>query len=94
MTSELGQTHRQAVANLILVALTLVACAGLLTAAALAPAPGPAQPFIIVACMGFTAAMAGGVPASLAVVRGSRDALERLRRQLDELPEAEHPLGL
>ena len=93
MTSHRAQTHRQAMANLLLVVLTLLACVAVLTAAAVAPAPHVVQPFIVVVCVGFTAAMAGGAPASLAVVRRSRDAIERLRRQLDELPEAEHPLG-
>jgi len=88
------QTHRQAIFNLVLIAMTLVACTGLLIVAALAPAPALAQPLIVCVCVGFTAAMAGQAPESLRVVRRSRDALGHLRRQLDELPEVEHPLGL
>ena len=42
----------------------------------------------------FSAAIACQAPDSLRVVRRSRDALDHLRRQLDELPEVEHPLGL
>ena len=94
MTTDRAQTHRQAMANLMLVCLTVFACIAVLTAAAVAPAPEAVQPFIVVLCVGFTTAMAGNAPASLAVVLRSRDAVERLRRQLDELPEAEHPLGL
>ena len=88
------QSHRQALINLALVGATLVACAGLLTAAALAPAPALAVPLIVCLCVGFSAAMACQAPDSLRVVRGSRDALDHLRRQLEELPEVEHPLGL
>lgn len=94
MTATLEQTHRQAIFNLALIAMTLLACTGLLTIAALAPAPPLAQPLIVCLCVGFTAAMAGQAPESLRVVRGSRDALGNLRRALDELPEIEHPLGL
>jgi len=94
VTAALEQTYRQAILNLVLVAATLVACAGLLTGAALAPAPALAQPFIVVVCLGFTAAIASCAPDSLRVLRGSRNALDHLRRQLDQLPEVEHPLGL
>lgn len=92
--AKVHQTLRQAVLNLVLVAATLVMCAALLTAAALAPAPSLAQPLIVVVCLGFTAAIACQAPDSLRVVRGSRDARERLRHQLEQLPEVEHPLGL
>jgi hypothetical protein len=94
MTAALEQTYHQAVLNLVLFAATLVACAGLLTVSALAPAPELAQPFIVVVCVGFTAAIAACAPESLRVLRSSRDALGDLRRQLDQLPEVEHPLGL
>jgi hypothetical protein len=88
------QTHRQAFANLVLVAVALLASAGLLTAAALAPAPAVVQPVLAVTCVAFAAAMASCAPASLAVVRQSRHAVDRMRQQLAALPEAEHPLGL
>jgi hypothetical protein len=88
------QTHRQALANLVLVAFSLLASAGLITAAALAPAPAAVQPILAVTCIAFSCAMTLHAPASLAVLRASRDALGRMRRQLDALPEAEHPLGL
>jgi hypothetical protein len=88
------QTHRQALANLVLVATAVLASAGLLTAAALAHAPAAVQPILAVTCVAFAAAMATCAPASLAVVRQSRYAVDTMRRQLAALPEAEHPLGL
>jgi hypothetical protein len=89
-----SQTHRQALANLLLVAVSLLASAGLLTAAALAPAPAAVQPILAVTCIAFSATMTLHAPASLAVLRASRDAVTRMRRQLEALPEAQHPLGL
>jgi hypothetical protein len=94
MTVTATNLHRQALANLLLVGFALLATAGLLTAAALAPAPTAVQPVLSVVCVCFAAVMASSAPASVAVLRSSRDAVGRMRRQLAELPEAEHPLGL
>jgi hypothetical protein len=88
--------RRDALLHCAYAALATVACIGVLTAAALAPAPEVVQPFIVVTCVGFAMLVASEVPGSLAVLRAtSRSAqLDALRRQLDELPETEHPLGL
>ena len=94
VTATLEHTRRQALFNLALIAAALVACAGMLTLAALAPAPPLAQPLIVLVCVGFTAVMAGQAPESLRVVRDSNAAVERMLHQLEQLPEVEHPLGL
>ena len=65
-------------------------CAGLLGAAALVPAPPVVLPFITAVCLGCPLAARRDLFASLRVLRD----LSRLRRQLDKLPETEHPLGL
>lgn len=84
--------------RLVLVAATMVVCAALICAAALAPAPPAALPVIVLACIGCPVAAATELPGSLAALRAGRPVrrrhLDRLRRQLDGLPEVEHPLGL
>jgi hypothetical protein len=94
--SQLLMARRDALLHCAYVALVTVACVGLLTAAALTPAPAIVQPFIVVTCVGFAMLVASEVPGSLAVLRATRGSTElvALRRQLDELPETEHPLGL
>jgi hypothetical protein len=89
-------TRRAAVLHCAFVAIVALACAGLLIAAALAPAPAVVQPVIVVACVGFAMAVATELPESIRALRSRLDerALEMLRGQLDELPETEHPLGL
>jgi hypothetical protein len=89
-------TRRQALLQCVLVAVVWLACVGLLTAAALVPAPAVIQPVLVVACVGLAMAVATQLPGSIAVLRAGREdrVLEKLRVQLDELPETEHPLGL
>ena len=80
-------------------ALTVLACVGLLAVAVLAQAPPPALPFVAFICIGFPVLASWDVPASVAVLRHGRSralddgALEQLRRRLDQLPETPHPLG-
>jgi hypothetical protein len=76
-------------------------CAGLLSAAALVPAPAAVLPFIVVVCIGGPMVAALELPAAIAGLgrtgrRPAPDAhaLATLRRQLDALPETQHPLGL
>ena len=82
------------------VTLTAVMCGALLCAAALVPAPPVVLPFLVVVCIGCPMAAACELPAAIAALRrtGARAldsrSLEALRRDLDALPEAEHPLGL
>jgi len=73
-----------------------LACVGLLTAAALVPAPVILQPVLVVACVGLAMAAATELPGALAALRAGKTerAIEILRGELDELPEVEHPLGL
>ena len=96
MSVSLLMARRDALLHCAYAALVTVACVGVLTAAAIAPAPEVVQPFIVVTCVGFAMLVASEVPGSLAVLRATRRsaALDALRRQLDELPETEHPLGL
>ena len=108
VTSPLLPTRRQAYAACLVAAATFVACAGLLGAAVLAPAPAAVVPLVAVVCVGCPMALGWSLPASIAVLRatsprsGDADAapalderaLGALRRQLDRLPETEHPLGL
>jgi len=84
-------TRRRAIHACVSVAVTAVVCAGLLAAAALVPAPPMVLVIVIVVCigcpMGAAYELAQAVPAL-------RDPCAELRRQLDHLPETEHPLGL
>jgi hypothetical protein len=83
-----------------LAGVTALVCAALLTAAALVPAPPAALPMLVLVCIGCPMAAACELPAALARLRtpaglatDSR-ALDVMRRQLDALPETQHPLGL
>jgi uncharacterized membrane protein YdfJ with MMPL/SSD domain len=93
-------TFRRSIAACAFAAATVLVSAALLTAAALVPAPAAAIPLIIVVCIGCPMAAAVELPDAIAVVRRERRhgrnarAHEVLRRQLDALPEREHPLGL
>ncbi len=99
--SQPPSTRRQAIAICLFVVLTTVMCAGLLSAAALVPAPAAVLPLIVVVCIGAPMVAALELPAAIAALRRpsrgrglDRRALEALRRQLDALPETQHPLGL
>jgi hypothetical protein len=99
MTSRALPTYRQALATCVFAALTGLVCAGLLSAAALVPAPAPVLPFIVAVCVGYPMLAALQSSSSLAVLRQrlprrrlDRRALLELRRQLDRLPETGHPL--
>jgi hypothetical protein len=75
-------------------AVTTLACAGLLAAAALVPAPPGILAAVIVVSIGCS--MAAGFELSRAVValRAARRARAELRGTLDALPETPHPLDL
>jgi hypothetical protein len=78
-------------------ALTGILCAGLVSAAALVPAPPAVLPLIAVACVGCPLLAGWDLRAALARHRPRGDdarALAELRRRLDALPETRHPLGL
>jgi hypothetical protein len=84
------------------VAVTVLMGVGLLCAAALVPAPPAVLPLLVVVCVGCPMAAACELSGAIACLRrgaggaGALDsrALEALRRQLDALPETQHPLGL
>jgi len=81
------------------VAVTALACAGLLAAAALVPAPPVVLPFLAVVCIGSSMVAGHELPAAIAGLRRTRrapldrGALDTLRGQLEQLPETQHPLG-
>jgi hypothetical protein len=91
--SSLPPTRRQAVLQFAFVALTALAGAGLVAAAALVPAPPDVLPLIILTAIGLPMLAGCQLPATLAALR-TEGALGELRRSLDRLPEVEHPLGL
>jgi hypothetical protein len=70
--------------------LIAMACAGLLAAAVLVPAPHAALPFLILTCIACPMAAAFELANAIHVLREPRT---QLRRELDRLPEAPHPLG-
>jgi hypothetical protein len=107
MTSRPLPSHWQAILRCALTALTAVVCACLLGAAALVPAPPAVLPFIIAACVGCPMLAAWESSLSVAVLRRTSSnaddasaglldsrAVRRLRRELAQLPETRHPLGL
>jgi hypothetical protein len=95
-------TRARALLRCAFVAITALMCAGLLCAAALVPAPPAVLPLLVIVCIGSPMAAACELPDAIdALRRGSGGvrpldarALEALRRQLDGLPETQHPLGL
>lgn len=77
--------------RLVIRRVAAIVCAALLAAAVLVPAPAVVLPFMILACLGCPMA-AGHEPARTLAAVG--DPAGELRRELDRLPEAPHPLGL
>jgi len=72
------------------VVLTAIACAALMTAAALVPAPPAALAFVVLACVACPMAASFELARVLTALREPHAAL---RRELDRLPETPHPLG-
>jgi arginine exporter protein ArgO len=106
MTSQALPTRRQAILLCLFAALTALMCGGLLGAAALVPAPPAVLPFFVAIGIVCPMAAAWELPAAIAGLRSAShgefgrgpvadaEALATLRRQLDELPETQHPLDL
>jgi hypothetical protein len=67
-----------------------VACAALITAAVLVPAPPAVVPLVVFVCVAGPIASALELARALAVLR---EPTAELRRELDRLPETPHPLG-
>jgi hypothetical protein len=100
MSSSPLPTRGQALLVCATVALTVLACGGLLLTAALVPAPPVVLPFIVVVCIGFPMVASWELRPSLAILRASgglirrrRNArlLEEMRAYLEQLPETPHP---
>ena len=72
--------------------LVVLACAGLVSAAALVPAPPLVLPLIAIVSIGGPMTVTPELQAGIAALRGQRDAIAALRRNLAELPETTHPL--
>jgi hypothetical protein len=83
-------TRRRATVTCLSVGLAAIACAGLMAAAALVPAPPAALPFVVFACIAVPMAGAYELARAVAVLR---DPKLELRRELERLPETPHPLG-
>ena len=84
-------SRRRAIHACVSVTVTALVCAGLLAAAALVPAPPLVLVLVIVVCIGCPMAAAYELARAVPALR---DPAAELRRQLDSLPETEHPLGL
>jgi hypothetical protein len=87
--------RRTAVLTCILAACTALLCAGMLTAAVLAPAPPLAVPFVVLAGTGLPIVAAWDLPPAVASLRGrpvpgshAARVLAEFRRELDRLPTA------
>lgn len=77
--------------------LSVVASAGLCATAILARAPAPVVPMVALSCVSgplFAAWEAPGALARLRARRAGGAALASFRRNLEKLPETQHPLGL
>jgi hypothetical protein len=77
----------------VLASLAAVACAGLFTVAVLGPGPPVVLPFLLAASLAAAVIAAWELPVAITELRSTRAAL-RFRRELERLPETEHPLGL
>jgi hypothetical protein len=92
-------TYREAIATCAFTALSALTCAALLSAAALVPAPPAVLPLVIAVCVVYPMLAAVRSSSSVAVLRQhwprrrlDERALDKLRRELDRLPEIGHPL--
>jgi hypothetical protein len=92
MRARLSLTRRQAIAHVVFAGVVVLACAGLISAAALVPAPLAALPLVVIVCVGMPMAATLELPAAIAALRRDSDAIAALRRQLAQLPETAHPL--
>ena len=85
-------SRRDAIARIVFAVLVVLACGGLLSAAALVPAPPLVLPLIAIVAIGGPMTVTPELQAGIAALRRQRDALATLRRNLAELPETAHPL--
>jgi hypothetical protein len=93
-------SRKRAMQRCLVTAATALTSAGLLCAAALAPAPVVILPFVVAVCIACPMAAACELPPALETLRHHRarvsaraKAVAELRAGLSELPETRHPLG-
>jgi hypothetical protein len=91
MTSRIAQPPAARVC--VLAALGALACGGLFIVAAVGIGPAVVLPFLMAASLAGTVITAYELPVAIAELRHTRAAM-RFRRELERLPETEHPLGL
>jgi hypothetical protein len=84
--------RRDLVLSALTAVVTALGCSGLLSAAILVPAPGPALTLIVTVSIGLP--MLAAWDLSRVTAAGARLDPAAMRRQLERLPETEHPLGL
>jgi hypothetical protein len=77
----------------VLAAVGAVACAGLFIATAVGVGPAVVLPFLMAASLAGAVIAAYELPVAIVELRRTRAAM-RFRRELERLPETEHPLGL
>jgi hypothetical protein len=85
-------TRREAIARVAFAVLVTLACAGLVSAAALVPAPPLVMPLVAIVSVGGPMTVTPELQAGLAALRRHRRAVAMFRRNLAELPETAHPL--
>jgi hypothetical protein len=85
-------TRRQAIARIAFAVLVALSCAGLVSAAALVPAPPAVLPLVAIVSVGGPMAVTGELHAGIKALQRRRRALAMLRRHLAQLPETAHPL--
>jgi hypothetical protein len=85
-------SRRDAIARIAFAVLVILASAGLISAAALVPAPPLVLPLIAIVSVGGPMTVTPELQAGIAALRRHRNAMAALRRSLAELPETAHPL--
>jgi hypothetical protein len=85
-------TRRQAIARIAFAVLVALSCAGLVSAAALVPAPPEVLPLVAIVSVGGPMVVTGELHAGIKALQRRRRALAMLRSHLAQLPETSHPL--
>jgi hypothetical protein len=94
------RTRPQSIAIVMVAVISVAISAGVCVASVLVPAPPGVLPLVVLACTGGPMFASWDLPPAIASLRaerarrGARAAVAKLRRNLEELPETDHPLGL
>jgi hypothetical protein len=86
-------TRPAAIATCLCAAAAFIICAALLALAALMPPPPYIVPLVVITGLGVPLAAAWDLPAAVRTLRAEGEPLRRLRADLAQLPEVQHPLG-